>query len=95
MVTRAGRSIPSNEVLVPLTVKSTPVWRMALPQVSPSMPTQAEEEWLLVLPEGSRGVGTVKVPVTVLKVPLPAIKTAPDLRTHSESRHRTRSLMSH
>lgn len=54
---------------MPLTVKSTPVCRMALPQVSPSMPTQAEDEWLLVLPEGSRGVGTVNVPVTVLKVP--------------------------
>ena len=76
-------------------MKSTPVWRMALPQVSPSMPTQADEEWLLVLPEGSRGVGTVKVPVTVLKVPLPAIKTAPDLCMQFESRYHTSSRMYH
>ena len=38
---------------------------MALPEVSSSIPTQAEAA-LPLLPEG---VGTVKVPVTVVKVP--------------------------
>ena len=47
-----------------VTVKSTPVWRIAFPQVSPSIPTHAEAAPLL--PEG---IGTVKVPVTVVKVP--------------------------
>lgn len=51
-----------------MTVKSIPVWRMAVPQVSPSMPTQADAECSLVWPEGSLGVGIVKVPVTLLKV---------------------------
>ena len=64
-----GRWIsPSNEVVPPETVKSTPVWRMAVPQVSPSIPTHAEAECVPELPEGSLGVGTVKVPVTDLKV---------------------------
>ena len=49
-------------------MKSTPVWRMALPHVSPSIPTHAEAEWVPELPEGSRGVGTVNVPVTDLNV---------------------------
>ena len=62
------RSSPSNEVRDPEIVKSTPVWRMALPQVSPSIPTHAEAEWVPDPPEGSRGVGTVKVPVTDLNV---------------------------
>lgn len=44
-------------------MKSTPVWRIAFPQVSPSIPTQAEAAPLPV------GVGTVKVPVTDVKVP--------------------------
>jgi hypothetical protein len=43
---------------------------MADPQVSPSIPTHAEEEKVPdPEPEGLDGVGTVKVPVTVLKVP--------------------------
>ena len=63
-----NRSLPSNEVRDPEIVKSTPVWRMALPQVSPSIPTHAEAEWVPEPPEGSRGVGTVKVPVTDLNV---------------------------
>ena len=50
-------------------MKSTPVWRMALPQVSPSMPTQAEAACEPEEPEGSFGVGTVKVAVTDLYVP--------------------------
>ena len=41
---------------------------MAVPQVSPSIPTHAEAECVPELPEGSLGVGTVKVPVTDLKV---------------------------
>ncbi len=36
--------VPSNEVLLPETVKSIPVWRIAFPQVSPSIPTHAEAE---------------------------------------------------
>lgn len=44
-------------------VKSMPVWRIAVPQVSPSIPTQAEAEPLPL------GVGTVKVPVTDFQVP--------------------------
>ena len=50
-------------------MKSTPVWRMAVSQVSPSMPTQAEAEWEPEPPEGSLGVGTVNVAVTLLYVP--------------------------
>lgn len=47
------------------TVKSTPVCRIAVPQVSPSMPTQAEAEYELEEPPlGTLGVGTVKVAVT-------------------------------
>jgi len=68
----------SNEVLPPFTLKSTPVWRMAVWQVSPSMPTHADAKWPPLAPEGSLGVGTVKVPVTVLKVFELATKTAPD-----------------
>ena len=60
--------VPSKEVRVPETVKSIPVWRIAVPQVSPSMPTHAEAECVPEPPEGSRGVGTVKVPVTDLNV---------------------------
>ena len=52
-----------------MTVKSTPVWRIAVSQVSPSMPTQAEAACEPEEPEGSEGVGTVKVAVTDLKVP--------------------------
>lgn len=51
-----------------LTVRSTPVWRMAEPQVSPSIPTQTEAE-PEELPGAAWGVGTVKVPVTDVKVP--------------------------
>lgn len=36
--------IPSYETLLPEMVKSRPVWRMAVPQVSPSMPTHADAE---------------------------------------------------
>jgi hypothetical protein len=56
---------------VPSTLKSMPVWRMALPQESPSMPTQAEDEYSVreEPPLGSFGDGTVKVPVTDLYVP--------------------------
>ena len=61
-----GEDVPSKEARPPDTVKSTPVWRMAVPQVSPSIPTHAEAEWVPEAPEGSRGVGTVKVPVTDL-----------------------------
>lgn len=48
-------------------MKSRPVCRMAEEQVSPSMPTHADEEnappdW----PDGAEGVGTVKVPVTAV-----------------------------
>ena len=60
--------VPSKEVRLPETVKSTPVWRIAVWQVSPSIPTQAEDEWLPEPPEGSRGVGIVNVPVTDLNV---------------------------
>lgn len=60
--------LPSYETLPLVTVKSMPVWRMAVPQVSPSMPTQADAAPEL-LPEAALGVGTVKVPVTDLKVP--------------------------
>ena len=42
---------------------------MALPQVSPSMPTHAEAECVPEPPEGSLGVGTVNVAVTLLYVP--------------------------
>ena len=47
-------------------MKSTPVWRIAVSQVSPSMPTHAEAEWVPEEPEGSLGVGTTKVAVTDL-----------------------------
>lgn len=47
-------------------MKSTPVCRMAEPQVSPSIPTHAEAEYVPEPPEGVLGVGTVKVPVTLL-----------------------------
>src|SRR4051812_4621068 len=48
-------------------MKSMPVWRMAVSQVSPSIPTQADAAQYSSLeePEGLDGVGTVKVPVTV------------------------------
>ena len=62
--------LPSNETEPPETVKSIPVWRMAVWQVSPSMPTQADAACEPDPPEGSLGVGTVKVPVTDLKVPV-------------------------
>jgi hypothetical protein len=39
-------------------VQSMPVCKIAVPQVSPSIPTHAEPEPVVV------GVGTVKVPVT-------------------------------
>jgi hypothetical protein len=45
---------------LPDLVQSMPVWRMAVAQVSPSMPTQAEPE------PAVDGVGTVKVPVTLV-----------------------------
>lgn len=52
-------------MLDPDFVQSIPVWRMAVPQVSPSIPTQAEPE------PDDEGVGTVKVPVTdVYPVPI-------------------------
>lgn len=56
--------LPSYETSPPEIVKSTPVWRMADPQVSPSIPTQAD-----AAPSLPVGVGTVKVPVTAVKVP--------------------------
>ena len=49
------------------TLKSTPVWRIALSQVSPSIPTQALA-YAVVEPEGAEGVGTVNVPVTAVQV---------------------------
>ena len=49
----------------------TPVCRIALPQVSPSMPTHAEAECSPDSPDGSLGVGTVKVPVTDWNVACP------------------------
>ena len=60
-----NESLPSYVAPLSVTVKSTPVWRMAaVLHVSPSIPTQAEAE-LPLLPEGT---GTVKVPVTEVKV---------------------------
>ena len=41
---------------------------MAVWQVSPSIPTHAEAECDPDAPDGSRGVGTTKVPVTDLYV---------------------------
>ena len=55
-------------MLVPETVKSIPVCRIAVPQVSPSIPTHTEAEWVSKPSEGVRGVGTTKVPFTDLKV---------------------------
>ena len=40
-----------------------------MPQVSPSMPTHADAECVSELPDGSLGVGTVNVAVTLLYVP--------------------------
>ena len=42
---------------------------MAVPQVSPSMPTHADAACEPDAPEGSLGVGTVNVAVTLLYVP--------------------------
>ena len=47
-------------------LKSTPVWRIALSHESPSMPTHAEAECVPDPPEGSLGVGTTNVAVTLL-----------------------------
>lgn len=60
--------VPSNETLPLLMVKSIPVWRIAVWQVSPSIPTQADAEWKPVPPDGSEGVGTTNVPVTDFQV---------------------------
>lgn len=60
-------SVPSKETLLPEMVKSTPVCRMAVPQVSPSIPTHAEAAKVPEpLPEGLDGVGTTNVAVTDL-----------------------------
>jgi hypothetical protein len=48
-------------------LKSTPVRRIALPQVSPSIPTHADAE-AVFSPGGGKSVGTVKVPVTATQV---------------------------
>ena len=61
--------VPSKETELPLTLKSRPVCRIALPQVSPSIPTHADAECVPEAPDGSLGVGTVNVAVTDLKVP--------------------------
>lgn len=64
----------SYETLPPLTVKSTPAWRMEFWAVSPSIPTHADAAPVPL------GVGTTNVPVTVLKVcPEGGLsRTAPD-----------------
>ena len=64
-----GGGAPSKETELPETVKSTPVWRIAFPHVSPSMPTHADAACEPDAPEGSLGVGTVNVAVTLLYVP--------------------------
>lgn len=66
---RAKLDLPSYETPPSSMVKSRPVWRMAVPHVSPSMPTQAEAAYEPEPPPGADGVGTVKVPVTAVKVP--------------------------
>lgn len=56
--------LPAKETELPDMKKSTPVWRIAEPHESPSIPTQAEAEYLPEPPpEGFEGVGTVNVPV--------------------------------
>ena len=61
-------SVPSYETELPLMAKSIPVWRMAVSQVSPSIPTHIERVSLL-LPDDVLRVGTVNVPVTEVKDP--------------------------
>ena len=48
--------------------KSIPVWRIAVSQVSPSIPTHTERVSLL-LPDDVLRVGTVNVPVTEVNDP--------------------------
>ena len=66
-----------------MAVKSMPAWRMALPYVSPSMPTQAaadQEPDPEEADEGGATVGTVNWAETLSKV-VPAggaVRTAPD-----------------
>lgn len=57
-------NLPSYETAPPEMVKSRPVCKMAVPQVSPSMPTQAD-----AAPSPPVGVGTMNVPVTNVNVP--------------------------
>ena len=73
-------SLPSYETLPSSTLKSTPVCKIALPQVSPSMPTQAEA-YAVLLPEGALGVGTVKVPVTPVQVAWVRMRTKGTIQT--------------
>ena len=66
---RRERGAPSKETELTETVKSTLVWRIAFPHVSPSMPTHVDAACEPDAPEGSLGVGTVNVAVTDLYVP--------------------------
>ena len=63
-------------------MKSTPVCRIALPQVSPSMPTHAEAECVPELPDASLGVGTVNVPVTAVQVAYRVVRSCGRDKNH-------------
>lgn len=62
---RGIHNLPSYETLpLAVTVKKSPVCKMVLLQLSPSIPTQILAEYGAEPPDGMDGEGTMIVPVT-------------------------------